>query len=128
MSQVGIIKVHKVRLRTTVILVLLFGFYVVGDLTSTIWLIDNNPDGIKGESNPLGVLIYNEQGAFGLIFSKIILFLGISFSVIITESYFKREKWMNLIRNSTIIGLLAWSLIVVSINTSLIYSILSTNP
>ena len=128
MSQVGIIKVHKVRLRTTVILVLLFGSYVVGDLASTIWLIDNHPEGIKGESNPLGVLIYDEQGVLGLIISKIILFLGISFSVIITESYFKREKWMSLIRNSTIIGLLVWSLIVVSINTSLIYSILSLNP
>jgi len=114
---------YNVRRRTLVILGILFVFYVVGDLVTTAWLIDNHPGGIEGESNPLGILLYNDKGIFGLIVGKLILFIAIAGSTILTEAFFKRGKWMRAISKYTLIGLVAWSVLVVSINMSLIYSL-----
>ena len=38
---------------------ILFLAFVVGDLVTTIWLIENYPGGIEGESNPWGVSYSN---------------------------------------------------------------------
>ena len=116
---------YEVNIITIVILGILFVFYFVGDLITTIWLIDIHPRGIEGESNPLGVLIYNDNGVFGLIFVKLILFIGIVVSTIVVESLFKSKKWMRAISKYAILGLVAWSVIVVANNVSLIYSLSS---
>ncbi|MFB5620865.1 MAG: hypothetical protein ACE5RC_07030, partial [Nitrosopumilus sp.] len=87
----------------------------------TIWLINNYPGGIEGESNPLGVLIYEEQGFFGIIFAKISVFMILSAMVIIIEYLYKHEKKIMPIVYYTIIGLTGWSLIVVTVNVMLMY-------
>ena len=81
----------KVKTITIALIVMLFAFYLVGDLATTIWLIDNHPRGIEDEINPVGIMIYNNNGVLGLIFIKLIMFTLIVVSILVAES-FKRKK------------------------------------
>jgi len=114
---------YYVKGETLVILGVLFGFYVVGDLTTTIWLIANYPGGIIGESNPLAATIYDADGVSGMITSKVLFFMLISVTALILESYYNHEKRVMLGINFSILGLIAWSLIVVTTNVILIFDL-----
>lgn len=114
---------HYVKGETLVILGVLFAFYVVGDLTTTIWLISNYPDGIVGESNPIAIVIYDTDGISGMITSKVLFFMLISVTALILESYYNHEKMVMLGINFSILGLIAWSLIVVTTNVILIFDL-----
>lgn len=108
---------------TIVILGVLFAFYVAGDLMTTVWLAARHPSGILGESNPLGILIYTKQGVFGLITAKLIFFIMISLMALIIEFHYKHEKKVMIVSNFSILGLMAWSLIAVTVNVMLIYTL-----
>ena len=114
---------HPVRGETLVILGVLFAIYVVGDLTTTIWLIANYPSGMDGEWNPLASVIYNQEGISGMILSKIVFFIFLSTTVLILESFFSHEKKVMLAINFSILGLIALSLIVVTTNVLLIFQL-----
>ena len=116
-----------INIETLTILGILFGFYVVGDLFSTMWLIANYPGGIQGESNPLGLVIYNGQGIAGIIATKLVAFIAISVTAIILEFHYKHEKRVMAVVNFTILALMAWSLIVVTANVMLIYELSLNN-
>lgn len=116
-----------INIETLTILGILFGFYVVGDLFSTMWLIANYPGGIQGESNPLGLVIYNGQGIAGIIATKLVAFIAISVTAIILEFHYKHEKRVMVVVNFTILALMAWSLIVVTANVMLIYELSLNN-
>jgi len=114
---------QSIRGETLVILGVLFAIYVVGDLTTTIWLISNYPGGIEGEWNPLASAIYNEEGIPGIIISKVIFFIFLSTTAILLASFFSHEKKVMLAINFSILGLIALSLIVVTTNVVLIFQL-----
>lgn len=107
---------HSINKQTYLILGILFSVYVVGDLTTTIWLIQHYPGGIEGESNPLGGFIYLQIGIFGLIFIKITMFLIISTSVFTIKILYKNERKVVSIIKYSIHGLIGWSSIIVTVN------------
>ena len=107
---------HSINKQTYLILGILFSVYVVGDLVTTIWLIQYYPGGIEGESNPFGGFIYSQIGIFGLIFTKITMFLIISTSVFTIKILYKNERKMASIIKHSIHGLIGWSSIIVTVN------------
>lgn len=117
------IKKHDIEIETVVILGVLFCFYVVGDLITTVWLINKHPEGILGESNPLGILIYTQQGVFGLILAKLLIFIAFAVLALIIEFHYKHDRRSMIISNLSILGLMAWSIIVVSVNVLLVYTL-----
>lgn len=114
---------HVIGIETLVILGVLFCLYVVGDLTTTIWLINKHPEGILGESNPFGILIYTQQGVLGLILTKLLVFIAFSVLAMIIEFHYKHDKRSMIISNLSTLGLMAWSIIGVSVNVLLIYTL-----
>lgn len=100
---------------------ILFVFYVVGDLLTTIWLIEKSPKGIGGELNPIGVMVYSEHGIFGLIFFKLIIFIALSLMVLIIEFHYGNQPRIIAVANYTILALMAWSIIAVTVNVLLVY-------
>lgn len=114
---------QSINIQTVLVLGILFLFYVIGDLVTTIWLVGHHPEGIGGESNPLAVLLYTQQGVFGLIFAKVIVFMAIATMIMILEFHYSHIKKIMMISNFTILGLMAWSLIIVTVNMLLIYTL-----
>ena len=112
---------HQIETQTLIILVILFLAYVIGDLTTTMWLVKNYPGGIEGESNPWAVFIFSSAGISGMIFAKISVFMILSASVIMMEYLYKHEKRIMSIMHYTVIGLTGWSLIIITINVMLMY-------
>jgi len=112
---------NQIETQTLVMLGILFLAFVVGDLTTTIWLINNYPGGIEGESNPWGVLLFSLEGVTGMIFVKVAVFLVLTTSVILMEYFYKHDKNVMCISHYTIIGLTGWSLIIVTINVMIMY-------
>lgn len=106
---------------TLVILAILFLVFVVGDLLTTIWLINNYPGGIEGESNPWGALLFSSKGIVAMIFVKITVFMILSASVIMMEYFYKHDKKIMRISHYVIIGLTGWSLIIVTVNVMIMY-------
>lgn len=116
-------KSSHVAIETVVILGVLFLLYVVGDVVTTLWLIANHPLGIMGESNPLAILLYTQQGVYGLITTKLLVFIAISLMAIVIEFHYNHARQVMLISNYSILGLMALSLIVVTVNVMLIYTL-----
>jgi len=65
-----------ISIQTIVILGILFVFYVIGDIATTLWLISNHPEGIAAESNPLGIYLYTQQGVYGIMTAKLLVFIA----------------------------------------------------
>lgn len=112
---------YPIRNETLVILTVLFVVYVLGDLMTTTWLINNYPSGIVGESNPLGVILFNDQGFGGLIITKILVFIAVSLGAIIIESHYGNDRKMMMVSNFVVLGLMAWSIVVVTNNVLAVY-------
>jgi len=112
---------YSIDSETIVILVVLFLAFVVADLTTTVWLINNYPGGIQGESNPWGVWLYSTEGIAGMIFVKIAVFLIVATSAIVMEVFYKHDKNVMRISRYTILGLTGWSLIIVTVNVMIMY-------
>jgi len=112
---------YQIDSQTIVILVILFMAFVIGDLTTTVWLINNYPGGIQGESNPWGVLLYNSEGIGGMIFVKLAVFMTLAATTILMEFFYKPDKNVMRIIHYTILGLTGWSLIIVTANVMIMY-------
>jgi len=112
---------NQIEAQTLVMLGILFLAFVVGDLTTTIWLINNYPGGIEGESNPWGVLLFSLEGVTGMIFVKVGVFLLLATIAIMMEYFYKHDKNIMHISHYLIIGLTGWSLIIVTINVMIMY-------
>ena len=109
-----------IDIQTIVILGILFVFYVIGDIATTLWLISNHPEGIAAESNPLGIYLYT-QGVYGIMTAKLLVFIAISLMVILIEYNYKHETKVVLVSNYSILALMALSLIVLTVNVMMIY-------
>jgi len=116
-------KTHSIQAETLIILSILFAFYVVGDLMTSIWLISNHPEGIAAESNPIGIILFTQQGFVGLMMAKILVFIALSLMTIMLEFHYKHERNVMIVSNLTILGLMALSLIVVTVNVMMIYTL-----
>ena len=112
-----------IDIQTIVILGILFIFYVVGDTATTLWLISNHPEGVAAESNPLGVYLYTQQGVYGIMTAKLLVFLTISLMTILIEYHYKHEPKVVLVSNYSILALMALSLIVLTVNVMMIYTL-----
>jgi len=112
---------NQIEAQTIVMLGILFLAFVVGDLVTTIWLINNYPGGIEGESNPWGVLLFSSEGIAGMIFVKLGVFVLLASSAILMEYFYKHEKNIMRISHYTIIGLTGWSLVIVTVNVMVMY-------
>jgi len=112
---------RSINVQTLVILTVLFAFYVAGDLMTTVWLINRYPGGIEGESNPLGVMLYAGHGIVGLIISKVIVFVAVSVGTIVIEYRYGNSAKMRTVSSLVILGLMAWSIIIVTNNLLVVY-------
>ena len=112
---------NQIEGQTIVMLGILFLAFVVGDLVTTIWLIENYPGGIEGESNPWGVIIFSAEGISGMIFVKLGVFMILATSAILMEYFYKHDKNIMRISHYTIIGLTGWSLVIVTVNVMIMY-------
>jgi len=112
---------YQIEPQTLASLIILFLAYVIGDLTTTFWLINHYPGGIEGESNIWGVLLFDSKGIVGMIFAKISVFMILSASIIMMEYLYKNQKNIMRIAHYTILGLTGWSLIIVTINVMIMY-------
>lgn len=118
---VKILQKKQIDSQTLTILTILFFAFVLGDLMTTIWLVDNYPGGIDGESNPLGTAIFSSNGVLGMIVAKIAVFSILATSVIMMEYLYKNNKNVMRISHFTLLGLTGWSLVIVTINVMLMY-------
>jgi len=112
---------NQIEAQTIVMLGILFLAFVVGDLVTTMWLIENYPGGIQGESNPWGVIIFSAEGISGMIFVKLGVFMILASSAILMEYFYKHEKNLMRVSHYTIIGLTGWSLVIVTVNVMIMY-------
>ena len=95
-----------IDIQTIVILGILFVFYVIGDIVTTLWLISNHPEGIAAESNPLGIYLYPQQGVYGIMTAKLLVFIVISLMAILIEFHYKHETKVMLVSNYSILALI----------------------
>ena len=116
-------KKGHIDIQTIVMLGILFIFYVIGDIATTLWLISNHPRDIAAESNPLGIYLYTQHGFYGIMTAKLLVFIAISLMAILIEYHYKHEKKVVLVSNYSILALMAISLIVLTVNVMMIYTL-----
>jgi len=116
-------KEGHIDIQTIIMLGILFVFYVIGDIATTLWLISNHPEGVAAESNPLGIYLYTQQGVYGIMTAKLLVFIAISLMAILIEYHYKHEKKVVLVSNYSILALMALSLIVLTVNVMMIYTL-----
>jgi hypothetical protein len=80
-----------VRTEIIIILVLWFAIYVVYDVASTAWLINNAPIGLAGEQNPIGQFLFR-YGILGALVAKVVGFITLSAAVIYVDSKYGGHK------------------------------------
>jgi hypothetical protein len=112
---------RSINTQTIIILAVLFAFYVAGDVMTTIWLIERHPKGIAGELNPLGAVLYTGYGLFGIIISKVLVFIVVSVAAMIMEYNYPHDRIVISATRFSILGLMAWSLIAVTVNVLMVY-------
>ncbi|MBI4258210.1 MAG: hypothetical protein HY619_04570 [Thaumarchaeota archaeon] len=102
------------RLKTQMIVTLLFLFlvFVVIDVASTQWLILNSPGGLVNEVNPIGILLYSNFGAAGIIFPKFGLFTIFAAMAILFSTRYAHLKWFIEATQALVLIQFALSLIV----------------
>ena len=96
-----------------IILLLLFLFFVILDIASTLWLILNSPGGIANESNPLGVMLYQQQGIVGLMLPKFGVFAVFAGMMIYFTVKFSKISWFGELSYVLVLSQMAVSLVVV---------------
>ena len=102
------------HIRSEVILTLIiwYGLFGLGDYASTLWLILNDPSGIANEANPAAVMLYTRFGLVGLLAGKVAVFIVFSTLFLILELRYSQVNWFREASESTLLGMIAYSLIV----------------
>jgi len=96
-----------------------FVIYVVYDITTTYWLINNTAVGISGEQNPLGRLAFL-YGLSGLLIQKFAGFGAITAAVIIMDNKLGMRKVTKSIIIKDVIEIVLLALIGVSLIGALV--------
>ena len=97
---------------TFVTLLVFFSIFVLADIITTTWLIQNDPSGISNEANPFGTMLYLKYGILGLFIGKMVFFLPFSIMVITAETKYYRSKWFCKASEIIVLGLIAYSLVI----------------
>ncbi|MFQ6134219.1 MAG: hypothetical protein ACE5KU_00190 [Nitrososphaerales archaeon] len=85
---------HNHPIQMVIVLLFLFLLSVILDVATTQWLILNSPGGIVNESNPLGVVLYEQMGFAGLIIPKSGLFIVFAGMMIYFTLKFSEISWL----------------------------------
>lgn len=110
----------RARLDLAITLAIFYAVYVVGDLSTTYWLILNAPRGISHEANPIGRALYTSYGLLGLLLGKMAAFAPLVIVVLVFEARFRDIAWFRETTETVVLGLITYSLIVLLNNLSAI--------
>lgn len=102
----------EVRLDLVILLLIYYAVYVVGDLSTTHWLILNDPYGVSHEANPIGVALYQSRGVLGLLLGKMATFVPLVLMVIVFEARFRSISWFRETTETVVLGLITYSLVI----------------
>ncbi len=100
------------RLDLIILLLIYYAVYVVGDLSTTYWLILNDPHGIFHEANPIGRVMYLGYGLLGLMLGKMMTFIPLAVMVVVFEARFRGVHWFRELVETVVLGLITYSLMV----------------
>ena len=110
-----------------IFLLLLYSIiYIAGDLSTTGWLISNDPHGIMNEANPLGRALYHSGGLLALVGGKLAAFAPLCIAALVIDARYHRLTWFREVVETTILGLLTYSIIVTLNNIFAIVFIMSS--
>ena len=87
-----------------------FSAYVLFDVVSTFWLINNTVIGLAGELNPLGRAIF-AHGFMEAYFAKLVGFIPVSAATIFLDANYGRTKWVREVTETVLLGLICVSLL-----------------
>ena len=83
---------HKAQfvLRNEIVfmLVVWYCLYTQFDTFSTYWLISHSPVGIAGERNPLGAVLFLQEGLAGALVAKLLATISVFLAIIYVETRF----------------------------------------
>ena len=99
-----------VRGEIVIVLLIWFCIYVLFDVVSTFWLINNTMVGISGEMNPLGRALFS-QGLESAYLAKILGFVAVSVVVVYIEQAYGRIKWVREVTETVLLVLITISLL-----------------
>lgn len=103
-----------------VLLLILFTIFVLGDISTTNWLIHNDPGGILHEANPFGALLYMRYGLAGLFLGKMFFFIPYSIMIFAIKSRYRNVRWFGEACEVIVLCLIFYSLIIFLNNVSAI--------
>lgn len=96
-----------------IVLLLIYSIlYIAGDLLTTGWLVYNDPYGILHESNPIGRALYLSGGLLGLAAGKIAAFAPLCITALVFDERFRGLTWFREVVETTILGLITYSMII----------------
>ncbi|MDG6902720.1 MAG: hypothetical protein JRM80_12290 [Nitrososphaerota archaeon] len=93
-------------------LLFLFLVFVIFDVGSTVWLINNSPGGLENEVNPAGVALYSSFGAAGLIFPKFALFILFAGMTVYFAQRYSQVRWFVEASQTLVLAQIALSLVI----------------
>ncbi len=106
-----------------ILLFILSIIYIAGDLLTTGWLIFNDPWGILHETNPFGRYLYIKGGLQALVVGKLIAFIPLVILSLIFDSKYREVVWFREVIETSLLGLLTYSMIIILNNLFAIYVI-----
>ncbi|MCL4436092.1 MAG: hypothetical protein M1503_00205 [Thaumarchaeota archaeon] len=104
---------RDLTVQTVILLLFLFLFFVVLDIASTQWLIQNTPGGIINELNPLAVMLYGRLGLVGMVLAKLMIYTSFSVLVMYFTLRFSKVKQFVEVSQMLVLCQMAVSIIVV---------------
>jgi hypothetical protein len=116
-----------VRNELIFLLFILSIIYIAGDLVTTGWLIFNDPSGILNETNPIGRYLYIKGGLQALVIGKLVAFVPLIILSLIFDSKYRDVVWFREVIETSLLGLLTYSMIIILNNLFAIYVIAFTN-
>jgi hypothetical protein len=104
---------RDLTVQTVILLLFLFLFFVVLDIASTQWLIQNTPGGIVNELNPFAVILYGHLGFLGMVLSKLVIYASFAVLVMYFTLRFSRVRRFIEVSQILVLCQMAVSIIVV---------------
>jgi hypothetical protein len=109
--------VQKFRSEVLFSLFVWYLLYVLIDVVTTLWLIQNSPLGISGERDPLALAYYQSFGTAGLLLGKLLFFVPCAFAAVTMDAYYSRVPWFKEVTETVVLSLIGYTLIIILNNT-----------
>jgi len=121
------LRMSNARNELIFLLFILSMVYIVGDLVTTAWLIFNDPGGILNETNPIGRYLYIKGGLQALVVGKLVAYIPLVILSLIFDSKYRDVIWFREVIETSLLGLLTYSMIIILNNLFAMYVITFTN-